>query len=342
MHSAILVHPRFEAVWPWTADHARGIWDQQGTVEFLRVDNEETRPVTQLLTTAAKVERLLVLGYNLTVEDAERLPGLREFSWIEGGYGLDENRQAAVLATLRERGVRLIRHHSEGYWGQSVAEFGFALTLCGLRRIPQLHRETITNPQAWYYNPPEGVGRPASRGQQFGDDDRFTNGTLEGKRVRIVGVGNIASRYASFCHFFGANVAAWDPFANEPCFHRSGARREHFLERLVRDAEIFAPMVPLTDRTRGLITVAHIDALPRGTLVVLVTRADICDMAALRRRVLAGELSLAADVFDVEPLPPNDPLLGHPNVVHTPHNAGRTKQANERWVDMLLAQYAPV
>lgn len=98
-------------------------------------------------------------------------------------------------------------------------------------------------------------------------------------------------------------------------------------------------MVPLTDKTADLVTAAHIGALPRGTLV---TRAGICDMTAVRRRVLAGELSLAADVFDVEPLPLDDPLLGHPNVVHTPHNAGRTKQAGERWAEMLLEQFAPV
>lgn len=59
----------------------------------------------------------------------------------------------------------------------------------------------------------------------------------------------------------------------------------------------------------------------------LATRAGICDMGALRRRVLADELSLAADVFDIEPLPLDDPLLGRHNVVHTPHNAGRTKES---------------
>jgi phosphoglycerate dehydrogenase-like enzyme len=101
-------------------------------------------------------------------------------------------------------------------------------------------------------------------------------------------------------------------------------------------------MLPLTEQTRGLVTAAHLDTVPRGALVVLVTRAGICDMAALRRRVLADELALAADVFDVEPLPLNDPLLGRANVVHTPHNAGRTRQANEQWAEMLLAQFRPV
>jgi phosphoglycerate dehydrogenase-like enzyme len=139
----------------------------------------------------------------------------------------------------------------------------------------------------------------------------------------------------------GADVAAWDPFAPEPAFHRAGARKEWHLDQLVRDAEIFAPMLPLTDSTRGIVTAEHIRALPQGCLVVLVTRAAICDMPTLRRRVLADELALAADVFDVEPLPLDDPLLGRHNVVHTPHNAGRTRNANQRWAEALAAQFAP-
>ena len=66
----------------------------------------------------------------------------------------------------------------------------------------------------------------------FGDDSAFSKGTLEGKRVRNVGVGNVASCYASFWHFFGADVRTWDPFATEPSFHRAGSKREFFLERL--------------------------------------------------------------------------------------------------------------
>jgi phosphoglycerate dehydrogenase-like enzyme len=45
--------------------------------------------------------------------------------------------------------------------------------------------------------------------------------------------------------------------------------------------------------------------------------------------MLANELALAADVLYIEPLPLHDPLLGGHNVVHTPHNAGRTRLANE-------------
>ena len=100
-------------------------------------------------------------------------------------------------------------------------------------------------------------------------------------------------------------------------------------------------MVPLQESTHGIVTADHINALPRGCLVVLVTRANICDVDAIRQRVLADEISLAADVWDVEPLPLDDPLLGRHNVVHTPHNAGRTIDANKAWAEKLAVQFRP-
>jgi phosphoglycerate dehydrogenase-like enzyme len=336
MTSLIVVHPDFDATWPLAADHLLALWQAQGPAELIRLGDDERRPLGQVVARPEAVTRLVSLGVPVTAACLERFVELREAAF-QGTYG----RLADNDELLAARGVRVYSQPSEGFWGQSVAEFGLALTLCGLRRIPQLHHQILTSSAPWDYSPPGRLGRPGARGAQYGDDPRFANGTIAGKRVRIVGAGNIASRYASFAHMLGADVAAWDPFAGEPCFHRAGARKEWHLDRLVRDAEIFAPMLPLTDSTRGIVTAEHIRALPQGCLVVLVTRAAICDMPALRARVLADELALAADVFDVEPLPLDDALLGRHNVVHTPHNAGRTRHANEQWAAALAAQFEP-
>ena len=79
---------------------------------------------------------------------------------------------------------------------------------------------------------------------------------------------------------------------------------------------------------------------PRCALLFSIAMASATS-AALRRRVLADQLSLAADVWDVEPLPLDDPLLGRHNVVHTPHNAGRTIDANKEWAERLAVQFKP-
>ncbi|MBI3957837.1 MAG: hydroxyacid dehydrogenase, partial [Chloroflexi bacterium] len=312
MTSLIVVHPRFDGVWPWAADALHARWQAEGLVTFLRLAADETRPLGDVAPNPASVQRMVVLGVAVTESCVKKFSSLEEVGCQEAYGGVAGELFAA-------RGVTVYRQFSEGFWGESVAEYALALTLCGLRRIPQLHRQILTDQSPWDYRPADGIGLAGQRGQQYGDDSRFTNGTVAGKRVRIVGAGNIGSRYASFVAMLGADVAVWDPFAGEPAFHRAGSRREWHLERLVEDAEIFAPMLPLTDSTRGLVTAQHIRALPTGCLVVLATRANICDMPTLRARVLADELSLAADVFDVEPLPLDDPLLGRENVVHSPH-----------------------
>jgi phosphoglycerate dehydrogenase-like enzyme len=332
--SIIVVHPDFDRTWPWAADHFRVLWEAQGQTEYLRLGPDDRRAVCEIVADPAGVTRLVALNVPVTVECVARMPALQEAVFSPGP-------STEVGEALAAGGVRNYVQPSEGFWGQSVAEFALALTLCGLRRIPQLHRATVTSPQAWDYAPPGGIGQPGARGQQFGDDPNFANGTVEGKRIRVVGAGNVASRYASFVHALGADVAAWDPFASEPCFHRAGARREVRFDSLFHDADIFAPMVPLTDEMRGLVKRDHLLALPRGSLVVLVTRAAVCDMTTLRERVLADELALAADVWDVEPLPLDDPLLGRHNVVHTPHIAGRTRDANLAWAENLAAQFDP-
>jgi phosphoglycerate dehydrogenase-like enzyme len=330
----IVVHPDFDRTWPWAADHFRVLWEAQGQTEYLRLAPDDRRAVCEIVADPGGVTRLVALNVPVTVECVARMPALREAVFSPGP-------STEVGDALAAGGVRNYVQPSEGFWGQSVAEFALALTLCGLRRIPQLHRAIVTSPQAWDYAPPGGIGQPGTRGQQFGDDPNFANGTVEGKRIRVVGAGNVASCYASFVHALGADVAAWDPFASEPCFHRAGARREVRFDSLFHDADIFAPMVPLTDETRGLVKREHLLALPRGSLVVLVTRAAVCDMTTLRERVLADELALAADVWDVEPLPLDDPLLGRHNVVHTPHIAGRTRDANLAWAENLAAQFDP-
>jgi phosphoglycerate dehydrogenase-like enzyme len=334
MSSFIVVHPDFDGEWPLAADYFHKLWCMQDDVSFIRLEYGDNRPLGEIAVDPSEITRLVSLRVPVTEECLLKFRQLKEAVFFP-------SLPQPMLETMSAAGVKIYRQPTEGYWGQSVAEFALALTICGLRRIPQLHHEIIRSLGPWSYKPQGGQERPGGRGMQLGDDLRFANGTIEGKRVRLVGIGNIGSRYASFVHMLGANVAAWDPFASEPSFHRSGARKEWHLDQLMRDADIFAPMVPLTEKTRRIITRDHINSLPVGCLVVLVTRAAICDMEALRERVLADELSLAADVFDIEPLPLNDPLLGRNNVVHTPHNAGRTAHANKQWVEKLAAQFTP-
>lgn len=333
--SAIIVHPDFDHVWPFVADKLHEVWKAQGDVEFIRLDykaKEGEKEACDFLKNSSEITRLACFRCKFSEKSVAKMTTLKEITGTFDEGSID----------FEKTGIRVIHHGSVEFWGQTLAEFALGLTICGLRRIPQMHHNIMSDLKDWNYTQPDGIGKPGQRGQQFGDDLNFANGTIEGKRVRVVGAGNIGSRFASFCHFLGADVAIWDPFASEPCFNRAGARRVHFMEELVKDAEIFAPMLPLTPETEGLIKKDHINALPKGCLAVVVTRAKICDCDALYKRVLADELSMAADVFDHEPLELGNSLLGRHNVIHTPHAAGRTKEANWRYAQMLADRFSPI
>ena len=328
----ICVHRRFERSWPYTADHWHNRWRAGGDCELIRTDADGAGPA-QVVPDPASVQRLVLLGFSIGDNDLDQFASLQEcyLDW-QGG-------SEAAVAAAEARGVTFIPHRVDVYWGQTVAEYALAMTICGLRRIPQNHAAMRTSLAPWDYSPEAGTVGP--RGGQFCDDPRFCNGTVAGKRVRVVGVGNIGVRYASWCAALGAEVAVWDPFAPDASFAAAGVERRFHVQDLVADAEIFTPLVPLIESTHGLITAELIDALPMHGLVVQVTRAAVCDTDALYRRVLNDELALAADVFIEEPLPLDSPLLGRHNVVHTPHAAGRTRDANHAFADDAIARFRP-
>lgn len=335
MRSVICANEKYDGSWPFTADHWHRRWEEeQGGCELFRTEDMDAR-APGLVPNPETVTRLVLLGFPTEKEDLEPFTSLEE-CYASGNYG---GNKGDAIQEAEERGVTFIYPRGDVQWGQTVAEYALGMTICALRRIPITYNEMIEGHETWNYS--SGVGKPGQRGAQFGDDVNFMNGTIAGKRVRVIGVGNIGGRYAKWCAMMGADVKVWDPFAPDASFDIAGVERCFHQSELVKDSDIFVPMVPLTDSTRGLVPAEHINALPAQSLVVQVTRARVCDTEALYKRVLNDELFLAADVFDEEPVPLDSPLLGRHNVIHTPHNAGRTIDANTARADDGIARFKP-
>ena len=339
MDSVICVHERFERIWPFAADYWHACWGGESACALYRTDDAEVR-APQLVASADKVRRLALLGFPAEESDLEPFTSLQECF-----HDPRRDLSTSGIEAAEQRGVRFVPLRSDLYWGQSVAEFALGLTICALRQIPQRSAAMSHDPSVWDFMP--AVGRPGRPGAQMADDTRFSSGTIDGKRVRVAGVGNIGGRYATWCQAMGADVAGWDPFATQATFTLARTSRRFSLMDLVEDAQIFAPMLPPRDETLHIVSADVINALPKGCLVVQVTRAFVCDLRALYRRVLADELALASDVFADrpgpgsagEPVPLDSPLLGRANVVHTPHIAGRTIDANHAWVDDIVSRF---
>lgn len=333
MRDGIAVHATFEADWPFAVDAFAEAWTTPDDVWVVRLALGDDRPLEAVFPpgVAGSLRRLAVFGVRHDAESLAAFSALAQLT-LDGA-------SSPYSAELAKRSIRLFHHPDESYWAASVAEFALALALSSLRSVAHWHCQLATEPTRWR-TPAGGPGHPAHAlaGTQCVDDLGRVNGTMRGKQVRVAGLGHIGSRFAQFARALGADVAAWDPVAAETTFALAGARRVGRLVDLVSDADIVAPILPHNAATTGLLSAAVIHAMPPGSLLLLVTRAAVCDMAAVRKRVVAGELALAADVFDQEPLDPGDPLLGLPHVVHTPHVAGRTRDANVAWGRQLAAR----
>ena len=148
MGDLIVVHPSFDGVWPFAADHFRTLWPQAG---FVRLAPGDERPLGEVVEEPRQVTRLATLGVPVRLTCLQRFSVLQEATF-QGSYGRRLGEGCSEY--LAEAGVAVYDHPSEGFWSQTVAEFGLALTLCGLRRIPQLHRAIIQSQVPWDYEPP--------------------------------------------------------------------------------------------------------------------------------------------------------------------------------------------
>jgi phosphoglycerate dehydrogenase-like enzyme len=92
------------------------------------------------------------------------------------------------------------------------------------------------------------------------------------------------------------------------------------LEEVLRESDIVSLHCRLTDETRGLLSRERLALMRPGAYLVNVARGELIDQPALaealRKRRIAGA---GLDVFEHEPLPPDDPLVGLDNVILTPH-----------------------
>ena len=142
--------------------------------------------------------------------------------------------------------------------------------------------------------------------------------SLDGKRVLLVGHGNIGQMIEQRIVPFGARITRVSRTS------RNGVAPLSQLPQLAAEADILVVCIALTPDTTGLIGAEVLAALPAGALVVTVARGAIVDAAALAGHLADGRLRAALDVTDVEPLPAGRPEWAMPNVMITPHVGGDT------------------
>ena len=246
-------------------------------------------------------------------------PTLRVISRAAVGYdNLDmEAATAQGIAVLTAVGAN----------AQSVAEYTMGLMLTVARNIAR-HNAAI----------------------QAGGWERARLGLeLRGRRLGLVGYGRIARKVAEIAQAFGMTVSAWSPN-----LHKAGdiapVTCAATLHDLIAGCDVLSLHVPLTKTSRNLIGAPEMALMGREAILVNTGRGGLVDEAALAEALREGRIwGAGIDVLTQEPPPRDNPLLGLPNAILSPHVGAATtvarsataETAAKHLLDILLGRTPP-
>jgi D-3-phosphoglycerate dehydrogenase / 2-oxoglutarate reductase len=219
---------------------------------------------------------------------------------IRAGIGVDN----IDIPRCTEKGI-LVENTPHGN-ATSAAEHAIALMFSLARHIPQASASTTSG--KW-------------------EKSRFQGVELTGKTLGVVGTGNIGGIVCQKALGLGMKVVAYDPFLTEERADQLGVEKVE-LDALWPQADFITLHVPLLDSTKGIVGDASIAHMKEGVRIVNASRGGTVDEAALVRGLESGKVAGAAlDVFEVEPIASDNPLLNRSDVVLTPHLGASTKDA---------------
>ncbi len=235
---------------------------------------------------------------------APRLEWIHSFS-----AGVDRVATPAV----RARGLTVT--NARGVFSRPIAEYVVMMCLAVARRLPQLLE--LQRERTW---------QPL-RGRELG-----------GMTIGIVGYGSIGSDIARLLEPFGASIVATrrrpERGTEEPNVELLAPDQ---LTVLLGRSDVVVVAAPLTEETAGMIGAPQLREMKEGGWLINIARGRLIDELALRRALEAGWIAGAVlDVFTEEPLSPDSPLYGTPNLILTPHTSWSSDRVVERSVTLFI------
>ena len=159
-----------------------------------------------------------------------------------------------------------------------------------------------------------------TRANRWNERTSYMGLGLTTRTIGVIGVGGIGRELLALAKPFGWRMLATDPYADPSVATGLGAEQVA-LEALLEQSDFVVATVLLNDETRHLMNEARFGLMKPSAFFVNMSRGPIADeqalIAALRNRVIAGA---GLDVFEQEPVAPDNPLLQMDNVIVTPHS----------------------
>jgi phosphoglycerate dehydrogenase-like enzyme len=227
---------------------------------------------------------------------------LERLRWVEvttAGYTRYDT--AEFRETFRRRG-QVFTNMSQVF-AESCAQHVLAMMLAFGRRLLASYRDQLTD-QSWHYT-----------------ERRYDSRLLTGQTVLMLGYGAIGRRLAELLAPFRMNIIA----VRRQTRSEVGVRiiPEEAVSSALAQADHVVNILPDNEATKNYVNARRLACCKPGTRFYNVGRGTTVDQRALAEALRSGRIAEAyLDVFEIEPLPPSDPLWSTPNCYVTPHTAG--------------------
>lgn len=167
---------------------------------------------------------------------------------------------------------------------------------------------------------------------------KFLGIQLYRKVLGVIGFGRIGRLVAQRAQGFGMDVLAYDPHVSEEIGRELGVTLVD-LEDLLAQSDFITLHTVFLPETEKMINAAAISQMKDGVIIINAARGKLIDEAALAAALQQGKVRAAGlDVYSQEPPPADHPLIGLPNVVHTPHLAASTVEAQRDVATQIVDQ----
>ncbi|WP_248803730.1 2-hydroxyacid dehydrogenase [Pseudomonas sp. MWU13-2100] len=287
-------------------------------VEQLRQDFEVIVPDPKLGDLNAQFDAalphahgLIGVGRKLGRAQLENAAKLEVVSSVSVGYDNYD------VAYFNERGIMLT--NTPDVLTESTADLGFALLMSSARRVAEL--DAWTKAGEWKAS----VG-PAL----FGGD-------VHGKTLGIVGMGNIGAAVARRGHLGFNMPILYSGNSRKPELEQQLGAQLRSLDALLAEADFVVLVVPLSDKTRHLISQRELGLMKPDAILINISRGPVVDEPALIQALQNGTIRGAGlDVYEKEPLA-ESPLFQLKNAVTLPHIGSATHETREAMANRALA-----
>lgn len=284
-------------------------WESMQALGELEVF-DRTSPA-ELHQRASDAEALITNKTIISAEDMKALPQLKYIGVLATGYNVVDIDAAKALG--------IVVTNIPAYSTRSVAQMVFA------------HLLNITQ-RVGHYAEENNKGRWTNNADFCYWDTPLVE--LDGKKIGIIGYGNIGQAVAAIATALGMKVYV---YSSKPQFLLPQGVQRMSIDEIFQECDVVSLHCPLTDETKGMVNSTRLNSMKSSAILINTGRGPLVNEQDLADGLNNGVIAAAGlDVLSTEPPRKDNPLLTAKNCFITPHIAWATKEARIRLMNIAV------